>query len=64
MGVNKQQKGIVSPAGPVETGPAGFLRFFIYQKQAGLWLRTGGGGGSRQAEGTGGEMPQTASTLP
>ena len=59
MGINKNQTGIVSPAGPVSTGPAGFAILPVMGGGIGPAGAGSGGGGDRQAAGTGGKSQET-----
>ena len=64
MGINKNQTGIVSPAGPVSTGPAGFAIVPVMGGGIGPAGAGSGGGGGRQVAGTGGEGPQARPGTP
>ena len=64
VGINKNQTGIVSPAGPVPTGPAGFAIVPVIDGGIGPAGAGSGGGGGRQVAGTDGERPQAAPARP
>ena len=57
MGIDENQTGIVLPAGPVPTGPAGFAIVPVMSGGIGPAGAGSGGCGGRQTEGTGGERP-------
>ena len=63
VGINKNQTGIVSPAGPVPMGPAGFAVLSVIDGGIGPAGAGSGGGGGRQTAGTGGERPKAAPAL-
>ena len=53
VGVSKQQEKMISPAGPVETGPAGFSSLYPLKRVFGLlrrrWRPTSSGNRQRKA---------------
>ena len=63
MGIDKNQTGIVSPAGPVPTGPAGFAVLSVIDGGIGPAGAGSGGGGGRQTAGTGGKSQETDTAL-